>query len=591
MREAVYQCIQHLAPYYPTDESVVQLLMDAFICEDAIRLPSAFQALLAVLKPHQSTSQWELRLVPKLQSGSRLIDDLQLKGILPFSGNVIDSSGWCFIQQRNKANKDLCLLCYCLLHAIWGTNIQRETDFTTKQMLLLCERNEILEWVCSILINDHVSIPHCSILSHSKDTQTTFNPSKNDVDQCLHNDSELRLIKKSVVSIVKHYPDLSDELVPKLDISPIEHLVQLINEKITQNLSEDGLGFLGITHSVDMISLILLQKHVRQYVERKNEIIQSINMQHEVESYLFTLNQYYDCANSGDKSYLKTVLSEFHHVLPNLSSFLFTLVCCSVPLLSSVISSRILSNVCRIPSETNCLRAVTILLKRLSRTDQCQHVQKALSELILRGLEGTEQDQIKSIFVLKAEIRGFEDNSFVRQDLIKVIDYVCDTCPVLSDTHPVITELQQCITDSNSIPSLSQHICDILLEGKSASSIVHSVDLLLALYQHSSILLDNLYQLLLGVNTRFSSFNSNIYVHSRLLRILSILYSFEGLEPTFEDREKSKSWESARKEYELFSHRIPFLFRSMIVGFDHYSLPFTPLVPLRSSFPFIFVEL
>ena len=171
-------------------------------------------------------------------------------------------------------------------------------------------------------------------------------------------------------------------------------------------------------------------------------------MQHKVESYLFALNQYYSVAHSQDKSYLKTALSEFHHVLPNLSSFMFTLVCCSVPLLSYVISSRILSNICRIPSETNCLRAVPILLKRLSRTNQCQHVQKAISELIFRGLQGTEQDQIKSILVLKAEVRGFEDNPFVRQDLIKVIDHVCDVCSVLSDTHPVITELQQCIKDS-----------------------------------------------------------------------------------------------------------------------------------------------
>lgn len=339
---------------------------------------------------------------------------------------------------------------------------------------------------------------------------------------------------------------------------------------------------LGITHSVDMISLILLQKHVKQYVERKNEIIHNIGMQHKVENYLFALNQYYSVADSEDKSYLKTALSEFHHVLPNLSSFMFTLVCCSVPLLSSGISSRILSNICRIQSETNCLRAVTILLKRLSGTEQCRHVQKALSELIFRGLEGTEQDQIKSILVLKAEVRGFEDNPFVPQDLIKVIDYVCDACPVLSDTHPVITELQQCIKDSHNIPPVSQHICDILLEGKSASTIVHSVDLLLELYQYSSILLDNLYQLLLGINTRFSSFNSDLFVHSRLLRILSVLCSFEGLEPTFEDKEKAKGWESARKEYELFSHRIV-LFCSLIVGFDDYSLPFTPIVPLRLS--------
>ena len=331
-----------------------------------------------------------------------------------------------------------------------------------------------------------------------------------------------------------------------------------------------------------MISLILLQKHVRQYVERKNEIIHSINMQHKVESYLFALNQYYSAAHSEDKSYLKTALSEFHHVLPNLSSFMFTLVCCSVPLLSSVISSRILSNICRVPSEANCLRAVTILLKRLSGTDQCQHVQKALSELILRGLEGTEQDQIKSILVLKAEIRGLEDNPFVRQDLIKVIDYVCDACPALSGTHPVITELQQCIKDSYSIPSVLQHICDILLEGKSVSTIVHSVDLLLELYQHSSILLDNLYQLLLGINKRFSSFNANRFVQSRLLRILSILCSFEGLEPTFEDMEKAKCWESARKEYELFSHRIVILCL-MMIGVDAYCLPFTPLIPLRLS--------
>ena len=242
VREAVYQCIQHLATFYPPDESVVQLLMDAFVCEDAIRLPSAFQALLAVLRPHQSTSQWELHLVPILQSGGRLIDDLQLKGILPFSGNVIDRSGWCFIQQRNKANKDLSLLCYCLLHALWGTDIQRETDFSTKQMLLLCERSEILEWVCSILINEHISIPHSSILHHSKETQTTFMPSRIDVDQCLQNDNQLRLIGKSVVSIVKHYPQLKDELVQKLDTSPLEDLVHLITEKITPNLSEDGLG-------------------------------------------------------------------------------------------------------------------------------------------------------------------------------------------------------------------------------------------------------------------------------------------------------------------------------------------------------------
>lgn len=243
VREAVYQCIQHLATLYPPDESVVQLLMDAFICEDAIRLPSAFQALLAVLRPHQSTPQWKLRLVPLLlQSGARLIDDLQLKGILPFSGNVIDSSGWCFIQQRNKVNKDLSLLCYCLLHAVWGTDIQRATDFSTKQMLLLCERSEILEWVCSILINEHISIPHSSILHHSKETQTTFMPSRIDVDHCLHNDNQLRLIGKSIVSIVKHYPQLRDELVQKLDSSPLEDLVQLIAEKITPNLSEDGLG-------------------------------------------------------------------------------------------------------------------------------------------------------------------------------------------------------------------------------------------------------------------------------------------------------------------------------------------------------------
>ena len=66
-------------------------------------------------------------------------------------------------------------------------------------------------------------------------------PSRIDVDQCLHNDNQLRLIGKSIVSIVKHYPQLRDELVQKLDASSLEDLVQLIAEKITPNLSEDGL--------------------------------------------------------------------------------------------------------------------------------------------------------------------------------------------------------------------------------------------------------------------------------------------------------------------------------------------------------------
>lgn len=313
--------------------------------------------------------------------------------------------------------------------------------------------------------------------------------------------------------------------------------------------------FRFFTKTVDMISLILLQKHVKQYVERKNKIIRDINNRYKVENFLITLNQYY---NTKDKASLKIVLSEFHHVLPNMPSFLFLLSCCSVPLPSAMISSRILSNVCRIPTESNCLHAVTILLKRLSETDQCEHVQKTLSELIFHGLEGTEQDQLKSILVLNSEIQAFEDNHFVRQDLLKVIEIVCETCPTQNYIHPVVTELQKCITDSY-VSSVSQRICDILLEGKSPPSIVHSVDLLLGLYQRSSILLDNLYQLLLRINSRFSTFNSDIYVHSRLLRILSILFSLEGLEPSFENESKMNCWEYARKEYELFSHRIEIL--------------------------------
>lgn len=304
-----------------------------------------------------------------------------------------------------------------------------------------------------------------------------------------------------------------------------------------------------------MISLVLLQKYVKRYVERKNEIRNDINSQHELENYLFVLNQYY---STQDKSHLKTALSKFHHVLPNLPSFLFTLVCCSVPLPSSVVSSRVLSNVCLIPSEAVGLRAITILLKRLSGTDQCQYVQSTLSELAFHGLKGTERDQIKSILVLKAEIQALHENRSVYQDLIKMTDYVCNACPILSNVHPVIRELQACIIDSY-VPSASQHICDILLGGKSATSIVHSVDLLLGLYQRSSILLDNLYQLLVGINTRFSSFNSNIYVHSRLLRILAILLSFEGLEPSFTDKDKIIHWESARKEYESYCHRCVFI--------------------------------
>ena len=241
VREAVYQCVKHLSAYYPTDESSVQLLIDSFICEDLIRLPYAFQALIAILKPHQNASEWEAHFTPFLHSGSQLIDDLQLKGVLPFSGNVVDISGWCFVQQRNKVNKNLSLLCQCLLHTIWGNDIQCETDFCTIQMLHLCEQNDILEWICTILLNQRVSVPHINISTHYKQNKTSFTLSKDDLSQALQNDSQLQLIRKSVVLIVNHYPHLRDILIQSLDTLSVEDLIHLIDDKMTADLSEDGL--------------------------------------------------------------------------------------------------------------------------------------------------------------------------------------------------------------------------------------------------------------------------------------------------------------------------------------------------------------
>lgn len=241
VRDAVYQCIQHLSAHYAPDESAVQLLIDAFVCEDAALLPSAFQALLAILKPHHDASQWESRLFPLLQSGDRLIDDLQLKGILPFSGHVIDSSGWCFVQQRSKVNNDLSLLCCCLLHAIWRTDIQPEASYCTKQMLLLCEQRDILERICSFLVNKHVSFSHIYIPDPSKQTDAAFVPSTSDVGQSLHRDGQLKQIMNSIISIVNHFPSLKEILVQNLDKSPVEDLIHLIDENMAPNITEDGM--------------------------------------------------------------------------------------------------------------------------------------------------------------------------------------------------------------------------------------------------------------------------------------------------------------------------------------------------------------
>lgn len=296
----------------------------------------------------------------------------------------------------------------------------------------------------------------------------------------------------------------------------------------------------------------MLKKYIRSFYERKAHLDAKHENQQRMHRFLLSLNQYYQ---NGDRNTLKTVLSEVHHVLPLLPSFFFTAVCCALPLLSVQISKRVISNICRIDVEHHSLRAITIFLKRLSHTDQFTDIQRSLNELIFHGLDGTNQDQLKSIAVFQATVGGM-DAADVLQDLIKVFDKVSLNCPTLDSIHPVIAGLEKCIPNEIIDPFL-EHLCNILLVDPCKSSIVHSIDLILCIYhKHTATLLFVLYSLLLTINTKLSLFNADSRVHSRLLRLLTILLPLEDLEPPFRDSTQREMWVESRSKYEEYNHRI-----------------------------------
>ena len=296
----------------------------------------------------------------------------------------------------------------------------------------------------------------------------------------------------------------------------------------------------------------MLKKYIRSFYERKVQLDTKHDNQQRVHRFLLSLNRYYQ---EGDRDTLKTVLSEVHHVLPLLPSFLFTVVCCALPLLSTQISTRVISNICRINGEHHSLRAITIFLKRLSHTDQFIDVRRSINKLIFRGLDGTDQDQLKSIAVFQAAVDGM-DTADVLSDLIRIYDKVSLNCPILDSIHPVIAGLEKCITDEM-IDPLLEHLCNLLLLEPCKSSIVHSIDLILCIYhKHTLTLLYMLFSLLLTINTKLSLFNAEPHVHSRLLRLLTILLPLEDLEPPFKDSTQREMWIESRSKYEEYNHRI-----------------------------------
>lgn len=308
----------------------------------------------------------------------------------------------------------------------------------------------------------------------------------------------------------------------------------------------------------------MLKKRVEAVYQLQDSLQRMEENTEMINHYLSQLIQY---KSKHEKSVLKELLSQFHHVIPlcpyDQFPLLCMVICSSLSIESEIVAQRVLKNLCRLSLNETCFYVLEIVFLSIQEDGVYKAGEEQLKELIRFGLNGNHEDKRKSLYLFRSFTRITKKMDSFLPFVLQLTDFLIEVA--------VINETELLEQFCNQLTSLDQAIvhqvcihCMDSLRGLSERQSYNSLFILVQLTQKESlVLLSFQYHLLNCVLNDLSVYNSNHVMHSLLLRFYSMLLPFVSLEPVFthpmwlEDcwDQKKEEREKEKQIYEQYTHR------------------------------------
>ena len=532
VRSEVYSLLTHCS----CDALGLRLLLHSILTETDSLRARAIEAGVAVLQHMSATGGLDVTQESVLQSLPSLLPRLSYTEVEAFRSAT--PCKWCFYRQSDHLDSELLVVMITAMDVLW--RLQWKPVWTVQSVqkgLLFCllHSSSLLESLLRIHYHAAVSLPPLSSSSSLSPPPPTLEQEKPQPS------AELELSRGALLKKLHSYPALLQAIEPKLDVAPLSELTDCIDNEMKLHSKEDGEPSKTLSR-VELIDLIYLKKTLGSFIATRDALKQNGKDSERLNQYL---NRLIAFRRTEDKQTLKSILTEFHHIVLlafPASSFLLSVMCISLPLPTTVIAKKVITNVCGATPKDVCSRTVALLLQRLDG-DACSECYDLLKTLIARGLSGTMEDAEKSLVLLRAIEEGAREVEL--QEFIESIGERLVTRTERVDLEEVFCLYHECVTGWSG--ECVSAVCDAttrLIQDASELVTYHGMQLLLLLVRNQAeYLLHHQYLLLNLLFSSCAKYNHSLQLHATALHLYSVLFPFVDIEDRRtpdEDAEKAK---------------------------------------------------
>lgn len=545
VRSEVYSLLTHCS----CDALGLRLLLHSILTETASLRARAIEAGVAVLQHMSTTAGLGAAQESVLQSLPSLLPRFSYTEVEAFRSAT--PCKWCFYRQSDRLDSELLVVMITAMDVLWQLQWKHAWTLQSVQSRLLfslLHSSSLLESLLRIHYRAAVSLPPLSSSSSLSLSSSSLSPPPLTLEQeKLQPSAELEWSRGTLLKKLHSYPALLQAIEPKLDVALLSELTDCIDNEMKLRSKEDGESS-RILSRVELIDLIYLRKTLRSFIATRDALLQNGKDSDRLNQYL---NHLIAFRHTEDKQTLKSILTEFHHIVLlafPASSFLLSVMCVSLPLPTTVIAKKVITNVCGATPKDVCSRTVALLLQRLdgAARSECYDL---LKTLITRGLSGTMEDAEKSLVLLRAieeEAREVE-----LQDFIESIGERLVTRTERVDLE-VFRLYHECVTGWSG--ECVSAVCDAttcLIQDASELVTYHGMQLLLLLVQNQAeYLLHHQYLLLNLLLSSCAKYNHSLQLHATALHLYSVLFPFVDIE----DR-RSPEEDAEKVKYMALRHR------------------------------------
>ena len=193
----------------------------------------------------------------------------------------------------------------------------------------------------------------------------------------------------------------------------------------------------------------------------------------------------------------------------------------------------------------------------ISPGDNWNAAWSTVTELIFRGLEGSLEDQNKSVRLACAAVEGCSNPDTCGEFIIRVLQRLIEVIPAASRT--MNTQLKECIHCILKSTQLNEDWTDRLLwslmklleSSQDPRVLTHTLDLILSFNFHTSFFVVFAHFLYNLIRSHLASLNRDIFIHARLLRLLALLLPLMDLQPVLQPNSwLFLKWKELREQLE-----------------------------------------